>query len=1108
LALAGFVLLLLATTQAWANTRLAVIGSEADSDLIALLTARFSQSPGVDLVERAEIQRIVAEHQLQALASRGDFQQTGALLHAQGLIVLTRETQSKRSVGMARLIAVEPGVVVDAMAFPVSDKAESDAALLYARFGPLIEKVHLPSGQNALTISLLGLKFDVDSLQAKAVENQLNRLTADRLIHEPGFYVLERWRMDSLAWEKSLTATPEPFWTGSYLMEGSIHRQGKTLTLAVRLKKSDATAKEIQLSGSEEDLAGIAAELVRQIKKELGSQGEALTWDKAAEAENYFRLAEWAMANNLPGDAVSAAESAIALGLAEPRVETLRIRAYCMVAYPDDLLVGSHSYAPAKFKKETALQSIEAATEAVRLLNQFAQKYSTLPKPCNFTFEHPEFLAPRVLMMAFRVLRGAYENEIYVQHPAEVAALRAEVRQVGGLLRHAKPEGLPPKMDYNVNAPYWTETPTETLAVYRRALARSMSPAGTWGEPEGLRMEWSKVLCHYPCLDNPKLPKTHSPLLVAWTPEAEMEIPSLWKAFVEELKNSPSLQTQIDGLMFEYVTKEQHKELVETIYDFIWNHRAEIFGSGSRIKISGILNSIRDHQTNKGASFSFSAKLLCYLLEQRAQTDISTWSELLDPAQNWTVEEAQAVEPLITEYEKSLASSADQSDRELLPHISNFHHALLRQHPDLAAKEQERPGEIAVGHYWNLFAQNALKGTPRNCYIEQPCWTQGRLWFTIGEDRRICGIDPHTNDLVTFQWPENLHPGEPPIGRGGRSFDVTSTAVFLAERADVLCCQRATGEWKRFDLPPSFYMVRAHGNELYLPFPQTEQGCPAVGSGMLKLTSMDAPYDVLFSSRRTPAVSPLDGKSANKPDAVVEDRQGRIYFSWLDHTIQKRHGYIWESQVYQWSEAQKSWEKVFFTGRRIQLKDEHPGALIMTEGIRGRSMSFGNFDQVILLNPDSGQFELLLENPEAKQHPVEHGPRWEFPPELCRELPGSNRRHEMAWNANGSLWIISYDQKYSDWSGANYTLYAFLPGQKTAIQIPLRFVVPEEARKGLEGAFAAPKFPGCIEKPALFSKGVFAAENGLIITAQLTPGFWFLPYSEIPQLSQPDDASR
>lgn len=886
-------------------------------------------------------------------------------------------------------------------------------------------------------------------------------------------------------------------------MEGAIHRQGKMLTLAVRLKKADATAKEIRLSGSEEDLAGIADELVSQIKKELGSQGAALAWDKTAEAENQVRLAEWAMANDLPGDAVSAAESAVALGLAEPRVETLRIRAYCMVAYPDDLLVGSHSYAPAKFKKETALQSVEAATEAVRLLNWFTQKYSTVPKPCNFTLEHPEYLAPRVLMMAFRVLRGAYESEIYVEHPAEVAALRAEVRQVGGLLRHAKPEGLPPKMDYNVNAPYWTETPAETLAVYRRALARPMSPAGVFGTPEHLREEWGTRWCHYPSLDNPKLPKTHSPLLVAWTPEAEREIPALWKAFVEELKNAPSLQTQIDGLMFEYATTEHHAELLGSIHDLIWNHRAEIFGPESRIKISGIQNSLRDHQADKGSSFSFSAKLLCYLLEQRVKTDISTWSELLDPTRNWTVEEAQAVEPLITGYEQALAASADQSDRELLPHLSNFHHVLLRQYPDLVAKEQERPGEISVGHYWNLFAQDALKNIPRDCYIEQPCWIQGRLWFAIGEDRRICGVAPQTNDLVTFQWPENLHLGEPPIGRGGRSFDVTSTAVYLAERADVLCYQRATGKWKRFDLPPSFYMVRAHGNELYLPFPQNEQGCPVVGSGMLKLTSRDAPYDVLFSSRRTPAVSPLDGKSANKPEAVVDDRQGHVYFSWLDHTIQKRHGYIWESQVYQWSEAQKSWEKVFFTGRRIQLKDERPGALIMTEGIRGRSMSFGNFDQIVLLNPDSGQFELLLENPEAKQHPVVNAPRWEFPQALCNELPGSNRRHEMGWNANGSLWIISYDQKYSDWSGANYTLYAFLPGQKTAIQIPLRFEVPEQDKKDLKGVFSNPKFPGCIEKPALFSKGVFATENGLIITAQLTPGFWFLPYSEIPQLSQP-----
>ena len=1098
------ILLLWSLIPAWGETRLAILADDGSFPVAALLTAQLSQRSEVTMLEREEIQRIAAEHHLHNLTSHGDYKQAGALLNANGLIILTRDAQAKQPVEMARLIAVEPGVVIDTMAIPVSDKAETDAAAIQARFGPLLEKIHSVD-RNAVAISLLGLKFDMDSLQAKATENQLNRLLADRLIHEPNFLVLERWRMETLSWEKSLTSAPAPFWTGSYLLEGTLQRQGKTLMLSVHLKKSDTTKKEIQLSGSEDNLPAIADELTAKLKAELGAQSEAsLPWDKTAEAENYARLAEWAIANDLPRDAASAAESAIALGLGEPRLEVLRIRAYCMMAYPDNLLVGSHTYAPAKFSKENALQCVEAATEAVALLEQFTQKYATVPKPCVFTLEHPEYLAPRVLMMAFRVLRGSYENEIYVGHPAEVASLRAAVRQVGGLLHNTKAEGLPPKMDYVVHAPYWTETPQETLAVYRRALTRPMSPAGVWGTPESLRIEWSKASCHYPCLDNPTLPKTHSPLLAAWTPEAEQEIPKLWRAFIEELKSSPSIQSQIDGFMFEYLTMEHHEELLEPIYDCIWNHRAEIFGPGSRVKISGVGKSFRDHRTAKSASKevqSFPARLLCYLLEQRAKADIPTWSELLDPNRPWSEEEAQALEPAIISYEQSLSASRDKTDRELLTHISNFHHVLLRQHPSLAPQESVRANEIAVGHYWDMFAQTPLQHLSKDLYIDQPCWIQGRLWFAIGGDHRLCGVDPISNDLITFQWPENLHPGEQPIGRGSRCFDVTPEAVFLAERADVLSYQRANGQWKRLDLPSSFYMVRAHEGELYLPFPQKEQGCPTVGSGILKLNPAKDSYEILFSSRRMPPINPLDGKAANKPDAVFENRKGNVYFSWMDHTIKKRRGYIWESQIYKWSEEQKSWEKEFFTPRRIQLKDERPGALIMTEGIRGQISSFGNFDQIVLLNPDSGKFELLLENPDARQHPLTQSPRWDFPPELCRELPGSNRCHEMAWNPNGSLWIIAYDRKHSEWGGVNYTMYAFLPGHKKAVEIPLRFEVPDEAKKALLGAFASPKFPGCIEKPFLAPNGVFATPRGLLITAQLTPGFWFLPYSEIPQLA-------
>jgi hypothetical protein len=284
-----------------------------------------------------------------------------------------------------------------------------------------------------------------------------------------------------------------------------------------------------------------------------------------------------------------------------------------------------------------------------------------------------------------------------------------------------------------------------------------------------------------------------------------------------------------------------------------------------------------------------------------------------------------------------------------------------------------------------------------------------------------------------------------------------------------------------------------------------ENGRPSQGGGLLKLTPADNSCEVLLSSRRTPPVGPLDGKPRNNPADVFEDGKGNVYFWWwniLDRAASP--GQRSESQVYKWSKTQNAWEKVFSSGRFLRLKEERPGALLMTRGIPPDGLGmygFSRFEQIVLLNPESAQFELLLENPEAEQHPLHQSPRWEFPPELCRVLPNANRFHEMAWH-DGALWIIAYDQKYGEQRGSEYELFAFLSGQKTAVRIPLRFDVPEPDKQEI----AKRIYPYSIDRPLLSPNGFFATGNGLVITVRGTPGFWFLPYSEIPQLSQPAGA--
>ena len=107
--------------------RLAVITtSDREQDSIAdLLMVELSKQPGAIMLERAEINRVLGEQKLSALAG-GDYVKLGHLLSGDGLLVLETQTRDGKTVLAARLIAVNPGVVLvsETAPWPLKDAAE------------------------------------------------------------------------------------------------------------------------------------------------------------------------------------------------------------------------------------------------------------------------------------------------------------------------------------------------------------------------------------------------------------------------------------------------------------------------------------------------------------------------------------------------------------------------------------------------------------------------------------------------------------------------------------------------------------------------------------------------------------------------------------------------------------------------------------------------------------------------------------------------------------------------------------------------------------------------------------------------------------------------
>jgi hypothetical protein len=158
---------------------------------------------------------------------------------ADGLLVLEPATEGTNRFLAFRLLAVKPGVVIDAarLSWPAKDLMPW-SAWMARRLSPLFPKLAvLP--KDAIPISVVNLRSALRSRAAEELERQLTLLTIERLSREQQVFVVERRQMQRLSAEKELHELDESaFWNGSYLLEGIVDRDGfvrETVNLSARL---------------------------------------------------------------------------------------------------------------------------------------------------------------------------------------------------------------------------------------------------------------------------------------------------------------------------------------------------------------------------------------------------------------------------------------------------------------------------------------------------------------------------------------------------------------------------------------------------------------------------------------------------------------------------------------------------------------------------------------------------------------------------------------------------------------------------------------------------------------------------------------------------------
>ena len=305
--------------------RLAIV---AQADLRAaadLLTSELAAAGAFELLERTDLERVMAERKLiEVFGAETAPRAAAALLGADAvLFIRNREAGGVRAVE-SRLVRVSPGLVLDSVnaPMPLANPPEW-ARLLAARIAAQANKAIDP---HAVALSLLNVRAAQGRQADRALEAQLTTIVADRLAHQSNCVLLERNAFEQL----ELEAGADAFWAGKFFVDGTVELpvtgDGDIILRLRLLPAKGGEPRVAEARGTANDPGRLVDAAIPRLVSGLGVQRTQPARDLRAEATRYAQEAEWAMACRMPLLAMRAADTAWALGGRLPELARLRTK--------------------------------------------------------------------------------------------------------------------------------------------------------------------------------------------------------------------------------------------------------------------------------------------------------------------------------------------------------------------------------------------------------------------------------------------------------------------------------------------------------------------------------------------------------------------------------------------------------------------------------------------------------------------------------------------------------------------------------------------------------------------------------------------------------------
>ncbi|HCE44983.1 MAG TPA: hypothetical protein DET40_15695 [Lentisphaeria bacterium] len=875
-----------------AQTKIAVIADKGLENYADLLTVELSKQKDLNVIERAEIDKVLKEQEISSANFAGSYLKLGKLLKADGLVMIRKFEFQKKEFLVSRLVAVNQGVVLSIFSNPLPpEKIENWPADISAKFAPYLNKLCV-SQDKAVPISILNIRAPIDTPEMRLLEKEFTLALAFRLVQEKDLFVLERWKMEKLAWEKDIDTESSPFWTGSYLLDGSIEFfEKENVKVKARVRKAGGEEKIIEAIGNRQQMSEITEKITAELLKNIGKTQDKIPWDSAKEAEQYLKESEWAFNSGLFEASLSAVQAAKALGNKSESSCFLEVKASSNCAYParkpETWIKINLGYEPKLIDVTKDSNCLDNALLSMELLK--ANILSKVPESGQRFSNEKKWreTAERTILNSSIVLRGYYDQGCLTKDKEKAALLRKMLRDTypivaGRYFNYGLPTSIfELKAAY---APFWNEKPEETLKAYMELLCnenildtkqyfyeiqRDLIFKSVLTEMVMLRAPAQQGL-RMKRLDDP----SRTPFLIDWSGKLDKEsLKKMWDGFVEELCNSGNIRARYSGLYIKAWLhnlshpNESNRTMIE-LMDMCWNERMNIIGGKSGIAVFS-LDGFNIAPADKEFSCQYLLKYLKFLLEESTSRKIAKHSRnLSDVFCAWikdsNLSDANEVSILLEKYRNAVGGLI--KERRIYDFTITYNTDLLKKYPNLGKQGMDK---LSVTRIWNPYESpdsrefsgfqiHGLSGTPSRIYLLCSYASKGMPVF------RIVSIKAEGLSSDSVEVPYKCNKSCISAMDASDSY-----LAVVVDKNKALSYEFKLGQWREHSVPEKKYsFARVIGTKALLSFNPSTSGDEDSGIVIIDMGSGNS--TILASSKRNPSESPLDNVPPYKTEDILE----------------------------------------------------------------------------------------------------------------------------------------------------------------------------------------------------------------------------------------------